>query len=288
MRVVEPHQFLKLPKKRSKKPWLAICCGLLVVAGGFYVSSRQDPKSSGNQAVTNIPDTAAPATITTPPSGRLKQFTGEQFKQLYQSTVYPNTQQFSDPPPITGNTAADDRIRSFAENRGYKLTSIPSQAIVKINEPRLDTDDLLQPLAAQAWAELKAAALKDSIRLSLISAYRSPEYQRNLFMQRLQAQGVTPAQLAAARADVAIQNTLRQAAVPGYSRHHTGYAVDMWCEDGSLSFLSSSCFRWISADNYLHAKEYGWIPSYPEDAGEQGPEPEPWEYVWVGRDRLTE
>jgi len=33
-------------------------------------------------------------------------------------------------------------------------------------------------------------------------------------------------------------------------------------------------------------KRFGFIPSYPENSGKQGPEPEPWEYVWVGEDVL--
>ncbi len=288
MRVVEPHQFQKLPKKKPKKPWLLLVCAIVIFAGSLFLwlsNSAKPPLKQDELSGNNKP---APVSAPSPRSGALKQFTGEQFKQLYQSMVYPNTQQFSDLPPITGNTEADARIRSMAEAKGYQPTSVPSQAIVKINEPRLDNDDLLQPLAAQGWGELKAASLKDNISLSLISAYRSPEYQRNLFMQRLQTQGATPAQVAAARADIAVQNVLNQAALPGYSRHHTGYVVDLWCEDGSSTFLSSSCFKWISANNYQHAKEYGWIPSYPEGANEQGPEPEPWEYVWVGRDRLIE
>jgi LAS superfamily LD-carboxypeptidase LdcB len=76
--------------------------------------------------------------------------------------------------------------------------------------------------------------------------------------------------------------------VPGYSRHHTGYTIDLWCEDGSSTFLSSSCYKWISDNNYLKAKQSGWIPSYPAGTDDQGPEPEPWEYVWVGTERLME
>src|SRR5690606_25521512 len=34
--------------------------------------------------------------------------------------------------------------------------------------------------------------------------------------------------------------------------------------------------------NYANAKRFGFIPSYPPDGGKQGPEPEPWEFVWVG------
>ncbi len=176
----------------------------------------------------------------------------------------------------------------MAEARGYHLTSIPVQAIVKINEPLLNGDDLLQPLAAQAWSDIKASAKKAGYPLTLISAYRSPEYQRNLFTQRLYAHGVTADQVAAGKADAAVQDTLSHAAVPGYSRHHTGYTVDMWCDDKSTSFLTSSCYRWISVSNYQNAKENGWIPSYPAGTSDQGPEPEPWEYVWVGRSKLTQ
>src|SRR5205085_1365006 len=137
-----------------------------------------------------------------------------------------------------------------------------------------ENDDLLQPRAALAWADLKAAAGKDGLALTVISAYRSPEYQRNLFMQRLLAKGVSVAQIAAGQGDAAVSATLEVTALPGYSRHHTGYTVDLWCDDGSGSFLTSRCYKWISADNYKHAKEAGWIPSYPGGVQGQGPEPE--------------
>jgi LAS superfamily LD-carboxypeptidase LdcB len=218
--------------------------------------------------------------------GDLKQFSGEEFKELARSIKYPNVHFFEEPPPITGDKAADDRIRSIAESRGYVMTSIPVNAIQKINEPNLLGDDLLQPQAAISWEELKQSAKAANIPLVMTSAYRSPAYQRDLFMERLTAKGATVAQIAAGGGDEAI--TLQKAAVPGYSRHHTGYTIDLWCEDGSAEFLASICFKWMSADNYLKAKETGWIPSYPEGAGLQGPEPEPWEYIWVGKENLVE
>lgn len=289
MHVVEPHQFKDIKKKKTKKllPFAVVL--LLIVSGtGIFLWLRSHKPKSPATKVSTIDTPNGSTSTTVKSSGKIKQFSGEEFKALYRSMVYPNTQQFSDPPPITGNVEADNRIRSMAEARGYHLTSIPIQAIVKINEPRLDNADLLQPLAAQGWFDIKAAAKKDNVPLTLISAYRSPEYQRDLFTSRLYAHGVTAQQVAAAQADQVVQDTLSLTALPGYSRHHTGYTVDLWCEDGSATFLSSKCYRWVSASNYEHAKEYGWIPSYPSDTKEQGPEPEPWEYVWVGRDRLSE
>lgn len=288
MRVVEPHQFKGLPKRRSKKNSVIAVGALLLVICGAVAWHTLRPSGQvlpvPNEAI--ITEQAVPPPL--PKTGILKQFSGEEFKQLYQSMVYPNTQDFTEPPIITGNVEADNRIRRMAEARGYRMTSIPTQAIMKINEPRLDNDDLLQPLAAKDWLALKEDARAVGIRLSLVSAYRSPQFQRELFTSRLFANGITPVQVAAAQADFAVEQTLSLAALPGYSRHHTGYTVDLWCEDGSATFLASSCFKWVSDNNYLHAKDHGWIPSYPEGANEQGPEPEPWEYVWVGRDRLTE
>lgn len=289
MRVVEPHQFKFLAKRRSKKRPLLVLLALFALAvSSFFIWTFIIPRS-GEVTQTNTvitPEFAPPAAPQK--KGVLKQFTGEQFKELYRSMSYPNTQEFSEPPQITGNVEADNRIRRMAEDRGYRLTTVPSQAIMKINEPRLDNDDLLQPLAAKDWLGLKEAARQAGLPLTIMSAYRSPQYQRDLFTGRLYAYGVTAVQVAAAQADTAIEQTLSQAALPGYSRHHTGYTVDLWCEDGSTTFQTSACFQWMSVNNYQHAKEHGWIPSYPEGADEQGPEPEPWEYVWVGRDKLEE
>ena len=288
MRIVDHRQFAH-KRRKFKLPKGLVLAALVAVAGigvWFFVA---DAPENNNQLPVQASNTPAPqveAPVTK--SGKLKTFTGEQFKTLARGIRYPNVQEFTEPPFITGDPVADARIRSLAEARGYKLTSIPVGAIQKINEPRLEGDDLLQPLAALSWTDLKAAAKKDSVPLSLLSAYRSPDYQRTLFMSRLLAKGTSIAQIAAGQGDAAVTATLGITAVPGYSRHHTGYTIDLWCEDGSGSFLASRCYKWISESNYQKAKEAGWIPSYPDGAGEQGPEPEPWEYIWVGKEAVTE
>jgi LAS superfamily LD-carboxypeptidase LdcB len=219
-----------------------------------------------------------------------KIFNPNQFRNLYRTVLpaYPNTEAFVEPPPITGNLQADAAIRKVAEKRGFQLTRIPVMALVKTNEPMLkgETDDLLQSPAQAGWLKLKAAAKKDGIPIALLSAYRSPEWQRDLFGKRLAANGASPEQIAIGNHMGEVESTLSMTSIPGYSRHHTGYTVDFWCDDQSGNFGSSSCHDWLSKENYLHAKEFGWIPSYPAGADEQGPEPEPWEYVWVGREVL--
>ncbi len=218
-------------------------------------------------------------------------FDGNGFKAVYMEALvsYPNVTEFDQTLDITGNTAADQAIRAAAEARGFIQTRIPLGPINKTGEQSLtgDTDDLLQPLALAGWQQLKAAASEAGIPLQLISAYRSPQWQRGIFTDRLAGNGATPAGLAAGQGLDALDTTLRMTSIPGYSRHHTGYTVDFSCK-GYAYFETSPCAAWLEADNYLAAKQAGWIPSYPEGADEQGPEPEAWEYVWVGRHFLFE
>lgn len=296
MRVLEPkelhrrqQQRARSSKQRSRRTTLTV--SLIVVAFGLAAwklmpssisnGDNQSPSSAKEQTTNNANNA---------PKTKLKTFTGNEFRDLYRQVNYPNTESFSTPPEITGNTKADQRIRTLAEARGFVLTSTPIAPIVKTKEPRLagSEDDLLQPLAFEAWKNLKAAAKKENIAISLNSAFRSPKWQRDLFISRLFAYGITAEQIAAGQGDKAVETTLNITAVPGYSRHHTGYTIDLWCEDGSSTFEGSSCDRWIKVNNYENAKVYGWVPSYPEDANLQGPEPEAWEYVWVGTDLLYE
>ncbi len=292
MRVIEPSQLNvkaeqseeSRPKRKKSKYRTFVFLAIVLIALGYFASNKLDfnVKTSNN---TNESKKAEAISVT-PPTGEIRTFSGQEFKGIYESMSYPNTIAIVNPPEITGNHDADEKIRQLAEERGYHMTSIPLQSIIKINEPRLMNDDLLQPLAAKGWETLKAAAKTDNIPLSLNAAYRSVDYQRNLFLERLYGNGTTALQIAQGAGDRAVNVTLGLTAVPGYSRHHTGYTVDLWCEDGSTVFKYSSCYEWISDNNYQKAKENGWIPSYPEGADQQGPEPEPWEYVWVGIDRL--
>ncbi len=297
MRVIEPRKPVrrptakKQPKKRPIKTMVGLAIlvaasvGLLQLANNYKNTALGRPDNSKQIAtatsVQELEQVASAQDI------KFKFFTGDQFQRLYEELNFPNTQKLLQPPEITGNQAADARIKIIAESRGYTLRSVPVLPIIKTNEPRLTNDDLLQPKAYSGWLVLKDMAAKEGIPLRLNSGYRSIEAQRELFLSRLLANGGDPARIAAGLADDAVVQTLALTAPPGYSRHHTGYTIDLMCE-GSGNFKTSPCFRWLSADNYNKTKRAGWIPSYPEDALEQGPEPEAWEYVWVGLAQVTE
>lgn len=290
MRVIEPQQHTKARPRKSKKfspPKLILAVLALAVMAFVFWPSNKAAAPESNQNTQQEDKSAQPAPLPKPKV--LKIFTGEQFKQLYDNFAYPNTEQISSTLPITGNAQADIRIRSLAEARGYKLRSIPVAPIQKIGDPNLTGDDLLQSRALEAWRQLQKTAQQENINLRILSGYRSPELQRSIFNSRLNATGATPAQVAAGQADNLVDYVLKTTSVPGYSRHHTGYTVDFQCGTGSLeAFENSACFKWISANNYEKAKQAGWIPSYPLGAPKQGPDPEPWEYVWVGTEPLYE
>lgn len=299
MRVIEPRHNQKRPSTKSKpkkRPVRTLVVlvvlimasfGLLAVADNYKQTALEKQKPSQIASANTVQDLKKVASAQ---DVKFKFFTSDQFQRLYESLNFPNTQSITQVPTITGNEAADARIQTIAESRGYKLRSVPVLPIVKTNEPRLQGDDLLQPKAYSGWRVLKEMAQKDNIPiLQLNSGYRSIESQRELFLGRLRANGGDTARIAAGQADNAVVNTLLMTAPPGYSRHHTGYTIDLLCDDGTGQvFEKTRCFQWISANNYDKAKRAGWVPSYPEGSPNQGPEPESWEYVWVGLNQVTE
>lgn len=298
MRVIEPRGHIRRPSDKAKvhrrRQRLVTAVLILVMMGGGLLAwtRHNKPAQQPAQAPSQISTATSVQDLEKVASAqdiKFRFFTGDQFQRLYESLNFPNTQTIAQAPIITGNQAADARIETIATSRGYKLRSIPVLPIIKTNEPRLQEDDLLQPKAYNGWQVLKDMAAKEGVPLQLNSGYRSIESQRVLFTARLKANGGDAAKIAAGQADNAVVQTLLMTAPPGYSRHHTGYTIDLYCNDGSgAAFEKTRCFTWLSANNYDKAKRAGWVPSYPEGAPDQGPEPESWEYVWVGLSQVTE
>lgn len=293
MRVVEPHHFKNIKKKKKKQlpaATLLLPIGLFALIILYVLFGQQRVHGPAFKDETQKPDSSQASESQkeeTPLT--LKQFTDEQFKDLYTSFAYPNTQQLVEPPVITGNAEADARIQQLATERGYKLSSVPVASIVRIDEPYLTEDDLLQQNAKIGWDGLQLAAEQANIPLQITSAYRSIEFQRSVFLQRMRDAGITAPGIADGFSDAAINAVMDQVAPPGFSRHHTGYTIDLACSGiGLYGFKNTTCYTWISNNNFEIAKTHGWVPSYPEEAELQGPEPEPWEFIWVGTINLYE
>ncbi len=133
----------------------------------------------------------------------------------------------------------------------------------------------MRTAAAQKFQEMKKAAANSGVILVPISGFRTVEEQQQLFFGIGAQRNQTPAERAAVSAP------------PGYSEHHTGYAVDIG--DGkvpatnlSTNFENTQAFEWLQAN----AARYGFELSFPQD-NPQGVSYEPWHWRFVGdRDSL--
>lgn len=134
----------------------------------------------------------------------------------------------------------------------------------------------MQPQAAEAWTELRQVARAAGMGFIVSSAYRSPASQRTQFLSKLQG-----------TSDSAIDAALTWYSLPGTSKHHGGYALDFRYANGTFGeFRSTRDYVWLKDGNFLIPKQHGFVPSYPDDVANQGPNPEPWEFVWVGTDLI--
>lgn len=169
------------------------------------------------------------------------------------------------PPVITGDVATDDLIRSLAEARGYARSDLFAGDLVDVGAHRLTSE------AAAAWERLEAAAADAGHRLRIVAAFRDIDTQRSLFLRRLSGPS-----------EAAIGRTLRWTAPPGYSKHHTGRAVDLTVAGSTAGrFGSSAAYSWLTADSNANARRFGFTPSYPPGS-QDGPNPERWEWIYVG------
>lgn len=122
----------------------------------------------------------------------------------------------------------------------------------------------LTPRAAARWTELRAAAHHDDVTLLLVSAFRSLEYQRQIFERKIAA-GQT------------LEQILMVNVPPGYSEHHTGRAVDLTTPGSpplSEEFETTPAFDWLAR----HAGRFGFVLTYPRD-NPFGMAYEPWHWA---------
>ncbi len=128
----------------------------------------------------------------------------------------------------------------------------------------------LRSAAAAKFNAMSDAAWRDGIELVPLSGFRNLEDQEYLFFDVKAQRG----QVASQRAEVS--------APPGYSEHHTGYAIDIGDPrrpetDVSESFEETETFKWLQAN----AAYYSFELSFPRD-NPQGISYEPWHWRFVG------
>ncbi|NEP55286.1 MAG: D-alanyl-D-alanine carboxypeptidase family protein, partial [Moorea sp. SIO3C2] len=128
----------------------------------------------------------------------------------------------------------------------------------------------LLPAAAESFAEMVAAARADGVRLQPLSGFRTVDEQDYLFFEIKKGRKQAPTERAAVSAP------------PGYSEHHTGYALDIGDAtqlgaNVDESFEETAAFEWLQ-DN---AAAYSFELSFDGEV-EDGVSYEPWHWRFVG------
>ena len=122
--------------------------------------------------------------------------------------------------------------------------------------------------AKDAFEEMSKAAAEEKLNIIAMSAYRSYDYQVDLYNRYKKADGEAKADTYSGR--------------PGHSEHQTGLAVDVYNKKlNYTSFEKTKEFDWMQQ----HAHEYGFILRFPKDKeNETGYEYESWHYRYVGKE----
>ena len=177
----------------------------------------------------------------------------------------------------------------FAVPEGYRFQCDDDYFFVVNKEIRLPDDYSietafvqgsyeLEAVAAQRCREMIEAAKADGIELKVLSAYRTVQYQQNLFdrnvKSRMEDYGMSY--------DEAVYDVSINIAPPGGSEHNAGLAVDIieadhW--DTYEEFEDTEEFAWLVD----HCAEYGFILRYLKGKENiTGYIYEPWHYRYVG------
>jgi D-alanyl-D-alanine carboxypeptidase len=123
----------------------------------------------------------------------------------------------------------------------------------------------LRAPAAAALEEMATAARADGVSLTAGSAYRSFEYQVEVYERNVREMGQAAAD--------------RESAPPGHSQHQLGLVVDFSPIDDS--FAGTAAGRWLPGN----AGRFGWSLSFPDGyEAATGYRGESWHYRYVGKD----
>lgn len=149
----------------------------------------------------------------------------------------------------------------------HNLVALPeAKELVQVPRDIYGRKVEMTPGAAAALKKMIAAAARDGVELQTVSGFRSIAYQTGLVRRKL-------------KSGMSIEKALSINAVPGYSEHQTGCAIDLTtpgvpAADGS--FAGSKAFAWLQK----HAAEYGFHLSFPP-GNRYGYEYEPWHWRYV-------
>ena len=232
--------------KRQWRSWLLLGLGIFTFAITIWINSDRPLKLFAGQFSQQQVQQSQPTSTATTPSGS----PSKTDVASTSTTTNPSTEIPSD--ALLGHLP-------YEEARVAQLENITADGGIK-----------LKPAAAEAFFRMSDAARAEGIKLLPLSGFRTVAQQEYLFFGIKAQRG----QNASKRAEVS--------APPGYSEHHTGYAIDIG-DPGypdthlEVDFEQTPAFQWL-AQNAAH---YSFELSFPEN-NSQGVSYEPWHWRYVG------
>lgn len=151
-------------------------------------------------------------------------------------------------------------------NKFYYLAEdyVPDDLVSLSGDYNKGTNNKLRSEAALAFMEMCDAAKLDNIIIYNLSAYRSYDYQVNLYNKYVERDGD--------EADI-------YSARPGFSEHQTGLCLDLNLIDSSFEGTDEAL--WLQDNAY----KYGFILRFPKGKEDiTGYKYEPWHYRYVGKE----
>ena len=181
------------------------------------------------------------------------------------------------PQALTDFNTLSDELRSYLERLGVSPEMVRNCRLPRCREAvelvATEADcyqrpQQLTPAAFAAWSAMKQAAARQQVTLQLISGFRSYRYQYELIQRKLDA-------------GQSLSDILQVNAVPGFSQHHSGCAIDIGTPDCPAlheQFETTAAFHWLCH----HAGDYGFYLSYPRD-NPYAMTYEPWHWYFAAK-----
>lgn len=131
---------------------------------------------------------------------------------------------------------------------------------------QVTAEDYLHKKCAIAFEQMQKAALKEGINIFVVSGFRSKQEQIEVFSRKFKDRAHPTDEEMAAR--------MVFSAPPGFSEHHTGFAVDInSIED---DFKDDIAYAWL----LQNALKFGFENSFPQNNWQNvGFEPWHWRYI---------
>ena len=164
-------------------------------------------------------------------------------------------------------TIIDRFSETMLVNKRRTLTKdYQPENLVKIPNELASSDDLsISKVVLDAFTSMAKDGEKEGMNLYITSAYRSYEEQEELVQHYQNLYGENYVQ--------------KYVALPGFSEHQTGLAIDIGSRSSSI-FASSKEYDWV----LNHAYQYGFILRYTKKYEDlTGFREEAWHYRYVGK-----